>query len=309
MKVKKNKMYEITPEDRQWMLEKQAEYDRLNQHIQRVCQTYSSSMMSSSNNSSHHFQGHNIMIDHWHKVAYCRNAKVGTSTWMHHFSLLDPKHRFVHSKGDLHSRIPFLFSITKQIYKRSSLRQFRQANNSWFFNHFLKKNHYLTFTFIRHPFDRLVSAFMDKVERSKKSWGHQMLLRKYGKSDFETFLDYVINENAHHNSNAVNNHWKKFQDRCGFCTLKYDVIGRMESFDEDTRYIFLKANLIQEIPLELSELAVHQTKKKSRSKGDKSPSNRTLTYFANVSQAMIQSIYQVYKIDFELFEYNLQGLI
>ena len=39
------------------------------------------------------------------------------------------------------------------------------------------------------------------------------------------------------------------------------------------------------------------------------PEPRTLEYFKNVNTSVIQKLYDFYKIDFELFNYNLHGLM
>ena len=41
--------------------------------------------------------------------------------------------------------------------------------------------------------------------------------------------------------NFINFHWKRFSDKCQHCAVPYDVIGRMETFDEDLEYIVFKA--------------------------------------------------------------------
>ena len=38
------------------------------------------------------------------------------------------------------------------------------------------------------------------------------------------------------------------------------------------------------------------------------PEARTLEYFKNINQTVIQTLYEMYKIDFELFNYNMNGL-
>ena len=59
---------------------------------------------------------------------------------------------------------------------------------------YLKENNYLKFSFVRHPFDRLVSAYREKVEKKEHGlYVRQKLKKFYGKVDFETFLLHVIN--------------------------------------------------------------------------------------------------------------------
>ena len=76
------------------------------------------------------------------------------------------------------------------------------------------------------------------------------------------------------------------------------------------KYIFLKANLTSNIPLETANsqhnaddtrLLIHEV--------NGQPEQRTLEYFKNISKPVILKLYDVYKIDFELFSYNLNGLI
>ena len=75
----------------------------------------------------------------------------------------------------------------------------------------------------------------------------------------------------------------------------------------------MKANLTAYIPLEQAEYVTHTDPKdphKSLIKvADGQPDSRTLEYFKSVNTSTIETLYQCYKIDFELFKYNLEGLI
>ena len=187
--------------------------------------------------------------------------------------------------------VPQIFSVKKQIGKHLK---------SKYLNNYFKENDYLTFSFVRHPFDRIVSAYLDKIGKYLK----RVLNKKYGNYEFATFLNHVIS--GHHDK-----HWTKYYSRCSYCDLSYSVIGRAETFSEDTKYIFLKSNLTSDIPLELAGFKSHLTKKdrKLMHEPNGGPEARTLDYFKNVNQSVIQKLYEVYKIDFELFNYNLNGLI
>ena len=67
------------------------------------------------------------------------------------------------------------------------------------------------------------------------------------------------------------------------------------------------------IPLEQAEYAAHKdplNQNKSLHKiRNGHPEARTLEYFKSVNTSTIETLYQCYKIDFELFNYNLEGLI
>ena len=131
--------------------------------------------------------------------------------------------------------------------------------------------------------------------------------KRYGKFDFATFLNHIILSGRNHH---YEKHWNKYYSRCSYCDLNYSVIGRAETFSEDTKYIFLKANLTSDIPLELAGFKAHvDSDRKIMHKPNGGPDTRTLDYFKNVNQSVIQDLYEVYKIDFELFNYNLNGLI
>ena len=129
-----------------------------------------------------------------------------------------------------------------------------------------------------------------------------ILERKYGNYQFANFLDFIITKHK-------NLHWKKFYLRCSYCDLQYSVIGRAETYSEDTKYILLKANLTSNIPLEMASFHNHvdynNSDRKLTHEPNGKPEARTLEYFKNINQTVIQNLYEMYKIDFELFFYNM----
>ena len=150
-------------ENQDWLKEKEKEYQKLNERIQSVC-------LKNKLNTQLPVALKDFMVEKKHKIAYCRNAKAGTSTWMRHFNaLLDPKHQKKISyirledkivakkekKGDLHNVMPQRFSVHKQIGMKFDFESLKKYFND---------NEYLTFSFVRHPFDRIVSAYKDKAE-------------------------------------------------------------------------------------------------------------------------------------------------
>ena len=80
--------------------------------------------------------------------------------------------------------------------------------------------------------------------------------------------------------------------------------------NEDMKYIFLKANLTSDIPLEMATSQYNADDKRSLiHEVNGQPEPRTLKYFKNIRKSVILKLYDVYKMDFKLFSYNLHGLI
>ena len=134
-------------------------------------------------------------LNHGYLFFQICSFQVGTVTWLQHFSKLSPKTRDLPEIKGIHGKIPVLFSIRRQI---------GLAKNTDLVS-YLKENDYLTFSFIRHPFDRLVSAYREKVEKRDHGLYVRLKLKKlYGDIDFDTFLKHVIN--TYKKPNKCDNH-------------------------------------------------------------------------------------------------------
>ena len=114
---------------------------------------------------------------------------------------------------------------------------------------------------------RLVSAYANKVldthvicgpkTNSSSKWCNKMA-SVYGEyRNFSSFVNDVIEQytesgcykNISRPCFEINGHWNPFNNRCLHCDIPYNVIGRMETFEEDVRYIILKNKLENLFPL------------------------------------------------------------
>lgn len=94
-------------------------------------------------------------------------------------------------------------------------------------------------------------------------------------------------------------HIQSFASRCNICSLNYDFIGKMETFDQDLRHIIQEAHL---------EGRISQKIHLRRSSGG-STEDLALKYFSTVSRIKIQRLYDKYKHDFQMFDYSPQAFI
>ena len=92
----------------------------------------------------------------------------------------------------------------------------------------------------------------------------------------------------------MDGHWKPYFQKCDYCDVDFDVIGKMETFNEDVDFIFQSTRLDEISSIRRNEkLNSHQRSNLGQ-------------YFQNLSENVIRQLYEVYKIDFEMFDYGLE---
>lgn len=107
------------------------------------------------------------------------------------------------------------------------------------------------FMFVRDPYSRLWSAYVDKfllpnfwkmygwriVQR--RPWNHTADERCARNISFSEFLDYVTSTAP----GSLNEHFAPYRLLCSPCVFRPHVIGKMETFGEDARYVLQQLNL------------------------------------------------------------------
>ena len=106
----------------------------------------------------------------------------------------------------------------------------------------------MSFSIVRHPFERLVSTFQDKiVDQSAGPWRVQILKLNYGGVSFAHFAAMILDQAGKFcrqmNTCTMDSHWLPFISRCGYCNIPYTVIARAENIAEDQKYIGHMANV------------------------------------------------------------------
>ena len=103
-----------------------------------------------------------------------------------------------------------------------------------------------TFTFVRHPVDRAVSAFrnffVDKANIARHKHVPHMEAHGYtaensNTRNFDVFLDYV-EHTLLIDPVRCDTHWRLQVDNIAFPDVSYDLIGRVETFDADIVRVF-----------------------------------------------------------------------
>ncbi|XP_050740417.1 carbohydrate sulfotransferase 11-like isoform X2 [Eriocheir sinensis] len=184
---------------------------------------------------------------------------------------------------------------------------------------------------VRHPFERLLSAYRDKMLRVKGASDpyyimQQKVAREYGDTDtrpvpytaaelkkaskgrhsstglvhpsFTQFLKKVRDDmrNLWKRNDHVNNHWQPFWVACKPCDLDYDVIAHVETLAEDQEFVIRE--------LGLQDLLRPAHTHASRFDGYNDTSEAAESYFRKVPLELIESLAKLLRPDFEMFGYS-----
>ena len=174
---------------------------------------------------------------------------------------------------------------------------------------------YFKFTFVREPFERLLSAFKDKfvyprqMDRYLLERHGREILKNYRKNasprsleelndiTFREFLEYLVKKGSDRTTRIMDQHWDNYVNQCGMCDIEYDFIGHYETIEQDLAY-FIKA----------ARLPVQDARRFAAYKH--TPSNTSsslLKYYSQIPLEWIDILGGIYKTSFEMFGYNFPG--
>ena len=154
--------------------------------------------------------------------------------------------------------------------------------------------HPFTFAVVRHPFQRLVSAYLDFKMRSRNTKNEA---GKLATGSFTQFLRNSVLKNnyscSHGGCASVNNHhWRSMDMSCSFCAVNYTVISTMDTFGEDYARISAK--------LGLGKVKAERSNVHGGSKIEK----LTAEHFEEVPESIKVKLREIYEYDLKLFGYQ-----
>jgi len=215
--------------------------------------------------------------DKKHHLTWCKVPKAGSTTWVENF------------------------------YKLAGAPLPQDDSIDWWLVHKMLRSHYpntpkkdipemlsssLLFTFVRHPLERFLSSYRDKIELNNATYFHSLFGEPDYQLDFPKFVSKMLDTPVE----SWDWHWAPIHRLCPPCA-NYHVVGKMETFTEDTQYIVARAGLtdiLDEVPL-----------KNKKSSG--SIFQLHFSYYRQLSRHQLDRLVDVYREDFRLYGYDPQA--
>ncbi|XP_072014742.1 carbohydrate sulfotransferase 14-like [Amphiura filiformis] len=175
--------------------------------------------------------------------------------------------------------------------------------NSYEFN--ARIEYYFKAIFVRNPLARLISAYRDKLVENKNRIVYRdlasnivKLYRKgatveeieSGNVTFPEFAQFVVDTYP----KKIDPHWYPVVDRLKPCLIPYDFIGKMETIDTDSDYLFRKLKVDKLISLGTSY-----------SHGRSGQIDLIRKYYEKLTVELFDKVLTMYEADFEVFGYRI----
>nr|XP_053647582.1 carbohydrate sulfotransferase 11-like [Cherax quadricarinatus] len=178
-----------------------------------------------------------ILVDTRHKALMCFVPKVACTSWKRVWfwlaGLLDEDDDIMAlTRAQVHG--PFLPNLASTMFPDARREEMLKT--------------YKKFLFTRHPLDRLISAYRDKLENYDdesnfnfhKHVGQEVERMERGKVTgsghnvtFPEFVRWVTPPNGTWTVAQKNEHWRPMVELCAPCAVQYNAVGRYENLQQE----------------------------------------------------------------------------
>ncbi|KAG0719006.1 Carbohydrate sulfotransferase 11 [Chionoecetes opilio] len=239
----------------------------------------------------------NVIVDDKNRVLYCYVPKVACTNWKRVMLILNG----ASNKTDPQDIPPDSVHRKHVFVKLSDLQPDAIRHRLLTYTKFL---------FVRHPIERVISAFRNKFEKNYTSSAYfkkrfaVKIMKKYRKGEaagsipsnghgmhFSEFVSYLIDTKKE----LFNEHWALVSTLCNPCQVRYDFIGKYETLAEDSRYIM--EQLGAPPSLHFPEVVASKT------------TAVVEAYFNALSPKQQSDLIRIYQNDFRAFDYHFRNLI
>jgi len=230
---------------------------------------------------------------------WCRVPKASSSSWVKLFAI--EKGILEKSKrGNGCERAAYTRKVLSNRLKNLKTRKAKKL---------------FSFMIMRHPFNRVLSAYRDrffvntdsspeclpyehsKVAKFRRKYGNNILKNyrvlqpndsKYEETPtFEEFVHYLVNTPPH----LFDRHWEPIVYKCHICLFEYDLIAKVETIDDDSN------NILKRLGFQTNLTKFHVT--------NGGTDKKTQEYFSKLDNDLLKKLHKVYELDFKFFGYSI----
>ena len=204
----------------------------------KICEKYA----NVANFSNTGLQGH-AWIYAPKNFAYCITPKVGCTFWKRVL-------RFIAGDYKANRNVSRPADIDRMEVHYGGLKAIQQRPlSNPIYRTLLSQEHVNAFMFSRDPYSRLWSAYIDKIFlpdfwRSISPGIASKFRPKANKTEkpcgndvsFPEFIKFVIFKLS--KGEGINEHFNPIYKQCSPCHMRFEVLGKLETFEKDSEYIF-----------------------------------------------------------------------
>ncbi|XP_068108021.1 carbohydrate sulfotransferase 9-like isoform X1 [Hyperolius riggenbachi] len=229
-----------------------------------------------------------LYVEHSHKFIYCEVPKAGCSNWKRIILSLNDSLGLTLNELRYH-----IIHASPYMHKLSSYASDKQEE-------FLAN--YTKVMFTRDPLERVVAAYRDKFLHGNDGYygkNVQSIIRKKlgikpnatRHITFKEFVRFVVVEDPRYRDT----HWKPMYQLCDPCSVHYNIIGKLETVNQDAEFV-------------LKTIGAPQNLKYPNFKypPDESRTNDVISsrYLDSLPPNLLRQLLQVYSTDFSMFGYD-----
>jgi len=262
-------------------------YERRVQHIQQICRQldegrgFISGCKYRSYNAKFNQQlrPSNYIQDPKTGTVLCYNLKVAATSWMRYFAEVENNQHYLESlkRGEKLYKIVDRLGLSQNGVLEKSLEE----------NSFL-------FTLVRHPLDRLLSAYSNRIldtstdqhKRHVPRMMNQLTGMLYKQDDRPVLADFLV----YAAEGNEDDHWLPYYKACSPCLVPFTAVLKLEDGIEGVDWVLHK-----------SGMGIHA--KWHNDVENRSNSSRSL--LRHVPCTVLEQVYRTYLYDFILFEYSI----
>ncbi|KAL0849548.1 hypothetical protein ABMA28_013814 [Loxostege sticticalis] len=245
-------------------------------------------------------QFEHILVDETHKLLYCYVPKVACTNWKRILMILTGKW----NDTDVLS-IPAYLAHSPGMFR--NLSSVPRPERDYMLDSYHKM------IIVRNPFERLLSAYRNKLEGETQSAKYfqdrvgRRIIKAFRENPsneslelghdvtFREFALFLTNKSEEMADVTNNEHWQPITSLCHPCLIKYSLVGKYETLLEDS---LLTLHTINASNIQFPRL--------TRTSGT---SEKLYRYFSQLELPLIRKLYKLYWHDYAIFNYDLDNIV